>query len=71
MSHVIDCRGLACPEPVLRVKKELKNISNSQPITILVSSPTARDNVRRIVSKMGWSIKTEEDSPGYKLFLTK
>ncbi len=70
MSKVIDCRGLACPEPVIRVKNELKKFDGKN-ATVMVSSATARDNVVRIAGKMGWKAKVEADKEGFKLLMQK
>ncbi len=67
MSQVIDCRGLACPEPIIRVKNELKE----EKAEVLLSSVTARDNVIRTVEKMGWKVIVEKNEDGYKLLLQK
>ena len=41
----IDCRGLNCPEPVLRVKKALEE-NEGAPLQVLVDND-GRDNVLR------------------------
>lgn len=45
-STIIDARGLSCPEPVLLTQDALRT-SAGAPFTVMVSSPTARDNVER------------------------
>lgn len=42
----IDCRGLNCPEPVLRAKATLEQ-SDGEPFEILVDNEASRDNVLR------------------------
>jgi len=44
----IDCRGLDCPEPVLRTKSALEK-EPSGILTILVDNQVARDNVMRFL----------------------
>jgi len=56
---VIDARGLSCPEPVLLAQKALKQHADN-PFTVLVSSPTARDNVAAFLTKNGKSVCVEE-----------
>lgn len=41
----IDCRGLSCPEPVLRAKAALEQ--GAEPFAILVDNEASRDNVLR------------------------
>ncbi len=50
----LDCRGLACPEPVLRVKKTVEAHSPNE-ITILVDNDAARENVSRFLQSVGYS----------------
>lgn len=56
----IDCRGLSCPEPVLRTKGALSE-HPSEIMTVVVDNETARENVLRFVRsrgrKTGWQEK--------------
>ena len=45
-STIIDARGLSCPEPVLLTQEALR-ASAGAAFAVIVSSPTARDNVER------------------------
>ncbi len=54
MSINIDARGLACPEPVLRVKQALS--ANSNTIEVLVDNNTAVQNITRYVKNSGKAI---------------
>ena len=70
MSTVVDCRGLACPEPVLLTRQALQNASGNE-IKVLVSSAVARDNVTRAAASLGWKLRTAEHEDGFQLTLTK
>ena len=48
----IDCRGLSCPEPVLRVKKALEE-NEGAPLQVLVDNDVARDNILRFARNRG------------------
>lgn len=50
----IDCSGLSCPEPVLRVRRALQEDPSLRQIEVKVSSIVARDNVSRTVRGLGW-----------------
>ncbi len=71
MLKKIDCRGLACPEPAIKVSSELKKDKESEKMVVLLSSVTARDNVIRIAQKMGWTIEKAENEEGCHLHLTR
>jgi tRNA 2-thiouridine synthesizing protein A len=70
MSEIVDCRGLACPEPVMLARQAMQEAGGGS-ITVLVSSSTARDNVTRTARQMGWITAVEEDGAGFKLKLEK
>jgi TusA-related sulfurtransferase len=42
----LDCRGLSCPQPVLKVKEELEKGS---PFSVLVDAPIAVENITRFL----------------------
>jgi selenium metabolism protein YedF len=47
----IDCRGLSCPEPVLRTKKALEQIE--EVVEVLVDNEAARQNIERLGHSQG------------------
>jgi len=54
----IDTRGMSCPQPVLMTKKALE--VNSNEVTVLVDSKTAKLNVERYLNLTGYTINTVE-----------
>jgi tRNA 2-thiouridine synthesizing protein A len=70
MSELVDCRGLACPEPVLLTRQALQS-AGSGSMAVLVSSGVARDNVSRTARQMGWTADVEELTDGFKINLKK
>lgn len=62
----VDCRGLNCPEPVLRTKKALDEES-TEPLEIIVDNETARDNVLRFLGSRGYNPTWEEKEGFYYL----
>ncbi len=57
--EVLDCRGLACPNPVLRTK-EIIDRGNVAELSILVDNPAAKENVSRLLSRMGYEVNFSE-----------
>ena len=55
----IDCRGLACPNPVLKTK-ELVDRGGVFKLTVLVDNLAARENVSRFLSRSGFQVEAEE-----------
>ncbi|SMC23716.1 selenium metabolism protein YedF [Desulfacinum hydrothermale DSM 13146] len=56
----IDCRGLACPAPVLKTKEALDQ-GGTDPITVLVDNEAAKENVRRFLSRNGYQVTVQAD----------
>lgn len=57
--YIIDCRGLACPAPVLRAKETI----DREPVdclVMLVDNDAARENVSRFLSRAGYTVRLEE-----------
>jgi TusA-related sulfurtransferase len=52
MSKLIDCRGLACPKPVVLAKKEFESIESGE-FTLLVDNDAARQNVQKFAESVG------------------
>lgn len=67
--NTIDARGLACPEPVLAVKKALA--AHAEGIQIMVDNTTARENVSRFGRNAGYKVKIEEVKGDYLLTMKK
>jgi selenium metabolism protein YedF len=59
----IDCRGLACPQPVMVTKKALDD-PEGQEILVLVDNPAARENVSRFAGSQGCQVDVT-DEKGY------
>ena len=66
----LDCRGLACPQPVLNTKDALDQMESGQ-LTIIVDNPAARDNVTRFASSQGCQVETKDQAGTFVLTITK
>ncbi len=66
----IDCRGLNCPEPVLRTKSALSE-EPADSFIVLVDNQTARDNVLRFVRNMGKEADWEEKEGIYHIIVAE
>jgi selenium metabolism protein YedF len=57
--YIIDCRGLACPAPVLRAKETIDREAVDC-LVMLVDNDAARENVSRFLSRAGYAVRLEE-----------
>lgn len=55
---VLDCRGLACPQPVLLTRQAVEKSPTA--LTVLVDDLAASENVRRFLEKSGYTPKVEQ-----------
>lgn len=62
----LDCRGLACPQPVLKVKELIDDGTVTQ-VTVLVDNPAARENVGRFLARVGYSVTSCELDGSYEI----
>lgn len=63
---VLDCRGLACPAPVINTKKALEE-GKLQSLLVIVDNDTARENVSRFAGNAGHSVEVEAREGAYYL----
>lgn len=63
---VLDCRGLACPTPVINTKKALEE-GGWQSLLVIVDNETARENVSRFAGNAGRSVEVVEKDGTYHL----
>ncbi len=60
----LDCRGLACPNPVIKTK-EIIDQSDVQKLTVLVDNAAAQENVSRFLQRAGFEVKIEGQGDAY------
>ena len=58
--EVLDCRGLACPEPVMRCRDLLKE-ARADAVRVLVDNAAACENVSRFLEKNGYAVTTAQE----------
>ncbi|MDY7038741.1 MAG: sulfurtransferase-like selenium metabolism protein YedF [Thermodesulfobacteriota bacterium] len=60
----IDCRGLACPAPVLRSREAIEKEGLTK-LTVKVNNEAARKNVSRFLESQGFTVLSKEDDGEY------
>lgn len=65
---IVDARGLACPQPVIRTRAALQA---SDAVTTIVDNEIARQNVLRMAEKSGCAVAAETRSDGIYLEIRK
>lgn len=57
----LDCRGLPCPQPVMRSRDALANGADA--LEVLVDNEPARENVRRFLEGRGFTVDVSQTGP--------
>ena len=70
MVRELDCRGLACPAPVLQTKQLLEK-ENLAAIKIIVDNEAARQNVTRFLEHQKFQVTVEKLGSDLHLLGTK
>lgn len=66
----VDCRGLACPQPVINTKRALESIESGKLITI-VDNDVAKENVSLFARNAGCQVDVEPKEGHYFITITK
>jgi selenium metabolism protein YedF len=68
--HIIDCKGLKCPNPVINTKKYLDSINEGE-AEIIVDNQVACDNVSKLCKSLGIEFKTEKKDGLFYVYAKK
>lgn len=61
----VDCRGLACPQPVLNTKEALTGATS--PLVVIVDNEAARTNVTRFAESQGARVSVAQQGDDFHL----
>ena len=67
---VVDCRGLACPQPVLTTKQALDRLKEAE-LIVIVDNASSCNNVERFVHSQGCSVEIKEQGQDFYLHIQK
>ena len=67
----IDCRNLACPEPVIRTKNALESLKVGEKLEILVNSIAPKENISRFLKNQNVEFSVEQNGTETKITAVK
>lgn len=67
---VIDCRGLACPRPVITTKQALDRVKEEE-LIVIVDNASSCNNVERFVRSQGCLVEIKEEGQDFYLHIQK
>ena len=62
MEKIIDCKGMACPLPVVNAKKAAEALNTGDVLTVLVDNEIAVQNLNRFAEHKGFGVTAEKKS---------
>lgn len=60
MEKIIDCKGMACPLPVVNAKKAADELNVDDVLTVLVDNEIAVQNLQRFATHRGCSVQAKK-----------
>ena len=60
MEKIIDCKGMACPLPVVNAKKAAEALGAGDVLTVLVDNEIAVQNLTRLAEHKGFGVSAEK-----------
>ena len=66
MTQKIDCRGLACPAPVLKAKETVENQAPAE-LAVLVDNEAACQNVSRFLESQGFKVSVHQEGDNFNV----
>ena len=60
MEKIIDCKGMACPLPVVNAKKAAEELTNGDRLVVLVDNEIAVQNLTRFGEHKGFTVSAEK-----------
>ena len=71
MEKIIDCKGMACPLPVVNAKKAAEGLNSGDVLTVLVDNEIAVQNLTRFAGHKGFGVSAQKrDEKEYAVIMT-
>jgi tRNA 2-thiouridine synthesizing protein A len=71
VARTLDAKGLSCPMPLLRTKKEIDKINSGDILEILGTDPGSRNDLPGWCSRAGHEYLGEKEDSGFIRFYLK
>ncbi len=71
MSHLLDVKGLACPLPVLRAKKAMRDVPAGEILEVLATDPGTVEDFEAFCEATGHALVDRRDDAGVFTFLIR
>jgi len=70
--QTLDCKGLSCPMPILKLAKTIKGLESGKVLELLGTDPGSKTDVPAWCEKTGNEFLEQEEEDGvYKFYIRK
>ena len=69
--EVLDCKGLSCPMPVLKLAKAMKKLDSGKVLELLSTDPGSKGDVPKWCTKMGHELVEIVEEDGVQRFFVR
>ncbi len=69
--ETLDCRGLSCPMPMLKLKKALSKMQPGQMLVMLGTDPGTKNDITKGAQKGGAELMGMDEEGGYTRYYIK
>lgn len=71
IATVLDAKGLSCPMPLLRTKKQIEKLNSGQILQVDGTDPGSRNDIPGWCERSGHEYLGDKDQSGYISFFIK
>jgi len=64
IDQTVDCKGLSCPMPMLKVAKAMKGLQSGQVLEMIGTDPGTKSDLPRWCNKTGNTLLETSELPG-------
>ena len=69
--ETLDCRGLSCPMPMLKLKKALAKLEPGKVLMMMGTDPGTRNDIQKNIVKEGYDFLGFRDENGHTAYYIK
>ena len=63
-NHDLDCRGMSCPMPIVRISRRMSGLALHDTLTVQAQDPSFRADVEAWVRKLGQELQAFSEDNG-------
>ncbi len=71
VDKTLDCQGLSCPMPIIKLAKEIKGMDSGQVLELLGTDPGSKNDIPSWCNKTGNEFLGVEDDGGVQKFFIR